>query len=146
MKLVLVQLAIHVGVGEENLCCAGFDDDIQNVRLAQLIERLRGEDHRGVLLSPGLEGFDDRALDAGIAEKRPRFINEERFENMRDLAIGDCVVGPVENVKEQRLQNLRVLLHPLKIETLKARKTHSVFRVVEKEPKLSACRPLLEFH
>src|SRR6266851_4915781 len=145
MKLVLVQRAIHVGIGEENLRRAGFDDDIQNVGLSQLIERLRGQDHRCVLLSPSLEGFDDIALDAGIAEERPRLIDKKCFENVRYLAVGDRVVSSMENVKEQRLQNLRVLFHSLKVEALEARKTHRVFGVVEKEPELSACRPLVEF-
>ena len=39
------------------------------------------QDHGGVVLAPGLEGFDDVPLNAGILEEHPRFIDEEGFEN-----------------------------------------------------------------
>ena len=47
----------------------------------EFVEGLRGEDHRGVVLPPSLEGFDDVPLNAWILEEHPRFIDEEGFEN-----------------------------------------------------------------
>src|SRR5229473_2327710 len=38
MKLVFVQLAIHVGVGEENLRGARFDNHVHDIRLPQFVE------------------------------------------------------------------------------------------------------------
>jgi hypothetical protein len=38
-------------VGDRSLRGAGLDDDVHNVGLPQLIERLRGQDHGGVLLN-----------------------------------------------------------------------------------------------
>src|SRR6266851_9197301 len=127
MELVPVQLAIHIRVGEENLRGTGFDNHVHDVRFSQLVERLGGQNHRRILLAPSLERFHDVALDSRISKKRPRFIDEECLKDVRDLAVGDDVIRAMEDVEKERLKNLWVLLHPLKIETLKARKTYRVF-------------------
>jgi PAS domain S-box-containing protein len=44
MEGVPVPLAIHVRIGEKNLGRAVFDDDVHDVRLVQLVKRLRGQD------------------------------------------------------------------------------------------------------
>jgi PAS domain S-box-containing protein len=44
MEGVPVPLAIHVRIGEKNLGRAAFDDDVHDVRLVQLVKRLRGQD------------------------------------------------------------------------------------------------------
>src|SRR6266478_948301 len=144
MELVLVQLAIHVRVGEKNLCGTGFDNHVHDVRLPQFVEGLGGENHRCILFPPRLQRFDYVALNAWIPKERPRFINEERLEDVRDFAVGDDVIRAMEDIKQEWLKNLRVLLHALKIKALKTRKTHRVFGVVEKKPELSGCRPFLE--
>src|SRR5258708_1874358 len=131
MELVPVQLAIHVGIGEENLCGTGFDNHVHDVRLPQFVERLGGQNHRRVLLAPGLERLDDVAFDARISKKRPRFVDEECLEDMRDLAVGDDLIRAMEDVEQERLKNLRVLLHSLKIEALEPRKTYRVFGIVK---------------
>src|ERR1700736_2289201 len=144
MELVPVQLAVHVGVGEENLCGTRFDNHVHDVRLPQLVERLGGQNHRRILFAPSLERLDDVSLDARIPKKRPRLIDEERFENVRDLAVGDDLVCAMEDVEKKRLKNLRVLFHPLKIEALESRKTYRVFGIVEEESELPTRRPFLE--
>src|SRR5882762_3382692 len=144
MKLVPVQLAIHVRVGEENLCGARFDYHVNNVGLPQLVERLGGQNHRRILFTPRLQRFDYVALNARIPKERPRFINEERLEDVGDFAVGDDVIRAVEDVEQERLKNLRVLFHALKIEALKARKTYRVFGVVEEESELPSGRPFLK--
>src|SRR5260370_35838579 len=77
MKLVPVQLAIHIRVGEEDFCGTGFDNYVHDVGLPQFVERLGGQNHRCILLAPGLERFEYVALNARILKERPRFINEE---------------------------------------------------------------------
>lgn len=44
----------------------------------------------------------------------------------------------MQDVKEQRLQHLGILIHPLKVETLETRKRDRVFSVVEDEIELPA--------
>src|SRR5712692_6496270 len=144
MELVPVQLAIHVRVGEENLCSTGLDNYVHYVRLPQFVERLGGQNHRCILFTPRLQRFDYVALNARISKKRPRFIDEECLEDVRDLAVGDDVIRAMENIEKKRLKNLRVLLHPLKIEALKARKTYCVFGIVEEESELPTARPFVE--
>ena len=73
----------------------------------QLVEGLRREHHRRVVLAPGLEGLDDVSLNARVLEEHPRFVDEERFENGGDLPVRDDGVGPMEDVEEQRFQKFR---------------------------------------
>src|SRR5229473_2498322 len=144
MKLVPVQLAIHIRVGEEDFCGTGFDNYVNNIRLPQLIKRLGGQNHRRILFAPGLQCFDDVALDVRISKEGPCFIDEECLEDVRDFAVGDDVVRAMEDVEQERLKNLRVLLHPLKIEALKARKTYRVFGIVKEESELPTARPFVK--
>src|SRR5216683_539279 len=144
MELVPVQLAIHVRVDEENLCGTGFNNHVHDVGLPQFVERLGGQNHRRILFAPGLQRFHDVALDARISKKRPRFIDEECLEDVRDFAVGDDVVRAMEDVEQERLKNLWVLLHPLKIEALEPRKTYRVFGIVKEESELPTARPFVE--
>src|ERR1700676_1188328 len=118
MKLNPVDFAVQVGVGQENLGGTAFNDHLQDVRLAQFVKRLGGQNHRRVLLPPSLQSLDDVALDARVPQERPGLIDEECLECVGDLPIHHDVIGAVKNVEEQRLKDLRVLLHSLKIEAL----------------------------
>src|SRR6266849_1029496 len=144
MKLVPVQLAIHIRVGEEDFCGTGFDNYVHDVGLPQFVERLGGQNHRCILFPPSLKRFHDVALDACISEERPCFINEEGLEDVRDFAVGYDVVCTMEDIEQEWLKNLWVLLHALKIKALKTRKTHRVFGVVEEKSELPACRPFVQ--
>ncbi len=66
MKLPTVEVAIHVRVGEEDFGGAAFDDYVEDFRALEFVERLRRENHGGVVFSPGLECFDHVPLDAGF--------------------------------------------------------------------------------
>src|SRR5271155_1956466 len=81
VKLAAVEVAVHVGVRKKDFGSATFDDYVENVRALEFVEGLGREDHRGVVLAPGLEGFDDVPLNAWVLEEDPRFIYEEGFEN-----------------------------------------------------------------
>ncbi len=41
VELATVEIAIHVGIREEDLCGAAFDDYVEDVRALQFVERLR---------------------------------------------------------------------------------------------------------
>src|SRR5580692_4531251 len=118
MKLPPVELAVHVRIGEKDLRCAALEDDVEKVGAAQVVERLRGKDHGGVVLAPSLEGFNDVPLDAGVLQEHPGFIDEEGFEDRRDSPVANHDVGTMKDVEQQRFQQFRVLAHALKVETL----------------------------
>src|ERR1700730_17188168 len=141
MEVVPVQGAIHVGIGKKDFRNAGLKDHIEKFRAPQFVERLCREHHRGVVLAPGLKRFDDIFLDAGILEKYPSFIDEEGFENLRNLFVADNRARAVQDIEEQGLQNLRVLAHVLEIEALKSGKGDGVCWIIEKKSELSAADP-----
>jgi len=101
VELTLVEISVHIGVREKDFRCAAFDNDFENVRALEFVERLRGEDHGGVVLAPSLEGLDDIPLNARILKKHPGFIDKEGFENGGDQAVGDDGIGAVQDVEEQ---------------------------------------------
>src|SRR5579871_6945444 len=103
MEGVPVPLAIHVRIRKENLGRTAFDDNVHDVRLVQLVERLRGENHGGILLSPSLESLDDVIANRRMAEEAPGFINEKRFERSSCVRVIDRCIGPMQDVKQQRL-------------------------------------------
>ena len=142
MELAAVQIPVHVGVGEENLRGAAFDDYVENVRAAQLVERLGREHHRRVVLAPGLERLDDISLNAWVLEKHPRLVDEERLESGSDLLVRDDRVRPMENVEKQRFENLGILAHLLEVEALEPGERDRVFGVIEEKSELAALRPL----
>ena len=118
MELPAVKFAVHVGIREKDFCGAAFDNHVEDVRAPQVVERLRREHHRGVVLPPGLQRFHNVPLDARVLQEHPCFIDEEGFEDLGDLPVGDDGVGPVEDIEEQRFKEFRVLAHPLKVKTL----------------------------
>src|SRR5262249_7766653 len=141
MKLAAVHLLVHVGISEEDLGRAGFDDDVEEFRTLELVERLRGKNHGGIVLAPGLEGIDDVALNAGVAEKHPNFIDKKGLEDGRDIAIRDDFIRAIENVKKKRFEEFRVAAHLLEVEALKARKGDGVLGVVEEKTELTTAHP-----
>src|SRR6266404_5904981 len=144
MKLPPVQVLIHVGIGEKNLRSTALDDDVEKLRALQLVERLRGEDHGGIVFAPGFERLGDVLLDAGIPKENPGFVDEECFERGGNLGIGNDFVGAMQDVEKQRFEEFRIPAHLLKVEALEARKGNGVSRVVEEKSKLSPAQPLGE--
>ena len=144
VKLATVEIAVHVGVREEDFGGAAFDDDVEDVRALQFIKGLRREDHGGVVLAPGLEGLDHVPLNGRVLQKHPRFVDEEGFENGGNLPVRDDGVGAMQDVEEQRFQKFRVLAHALEVEALKAGERNRVFGVVEEESELAAAGPFGE--
>ena len=118
MKLIAIQITVHIGVGQKDFSRARLNDHINDVGLPQFIERLRGKNHCCILFPPGLERFNDVRAYPRVLEEDPRLIDQERFEDMRNVSIGDDLIGSMEDIEEKWLENLRVLLHALKIKTL----------------------------
>src|SRR6516225_3207298 len=141
MELAPVQVLIHAWIGQENLGCAALDNDVEQFRSFQLIKRLRGEDHGGVMLTPGFESFGYVPLDARVPEKDPGFVDEERLERGCNLAIRDDLIRPVQDVEKQGLEKLRVPAHLLEIKALEAGKRNGVLGIVKERAKLPAANP-----
>src|SRR5258708_18166540 len=118
MKLTAVQLPVHVRVGKEELGWAAFDNYVEQVRAAQLIERLRGQNHGGICFPPGLQRLYDVSLNARVLEKDPSLINEKGLECRADLSVRDDGVRSMQDVKEQGFEKFGILAHPLEVETL----------------------------
>src|SRR5450432_1411290 len=102
------------------------------------------KNHGGVVFPPGLERFDDVALDRRVFQEDPSLVDKERFEDGRNRPIRDDRIGAMQDVEEQRLEEFRVLAHALKVETLKARERNRVLRIIEEEAELPAAGPFRE--
>src|SRR3984893_17293727 len=141
VELTAVQIPVHIGVRKEDFGGATFDDYVEDVRTLEFVERLGGQHHCGVVFPPGLEGFDDGPLDAGVLQEHPRFIDEKGFENGRNLSVRNDGIGTMQNVEKQRFQEFRVLAHALEVEALKAGERDRVLGVVEEESELAPSGP-----
>src|SRR5580692_3914990 len=144
MKLTAVQLPVHVRVGKEELRRAAFDNYVEHVRTAQLIERLGGQNHGGICFPPGLQRLHDVSLNAWVLEEDPCLIDEESFEGCADLPVGDDCVRSMQDVKEQGFEKLGILTHLLEVEALEPGERNRVFWVVKEEPELASLGPLRE--
>src|SRR5260370_163709 len=80
-------------------------------------------------------------MNARVAQKHPCLVDEKCLEDSCDCLIRDDSVGPMKDVEEQRLQNVGVLAHRLKVEALKFRERDRVFRVIEQKPELPSTGP-----
>ena len=69
MERLPIEVAIHLRVGEKDLRWAAFRDDMQHPGFLQLLDGLGGEDHRGVVLAPGLLRLDDVVADRLVADE-----------------------------------------------------------------------------
>ncbi len=81
-------------------------------------------------------------LDDGIPQKHPGFIDKEGLEGRGNVTVGDDVVGAVQNVEEQRFEELGIPVHLLEVETLEAGEGDGVLGIVEEKSELAAARPL----
>ncbi len=81
VEVPAVQLTIHVGIGKKDFRDTALEDDVEEVGAAQLVDRLRRDNHGGVVFAPCFERFCYVFLDAGVAQEHPGFIDEEGFED-----------------------------------------------------------------
>ena len=139
-----VQLAVDVGVGEKDLGGAGFVDDVQHVRRRQLHHRLRSQNHRGIFLSPSFFGPDNPVADGVVLEKDPCFVNDKDFERRGVRGLFDLGRCPLQDIEQQRLQDVRVIRPAIEVEGLEARERERVLDVVEEIAELPCLRPAVQ--
>src|SRR5579862_170814 len=141
MELSAVKVPINVRISQEDFRRTAFNNYVQHLRPAQLVEGLGRKYHRGVRLPPRLERLDDVPLNARILQKYPCLVYEKRFEYGTDLPVTDDRVRAMQDVKQKRFEKFRVLAHFLKVETLETGKGNRVFRIIEEESELAAACP-----
>ena len=121
---------------------------MQHARFLEFLERLRRKDHRGIVLAPGLLGLDNVVANRFVADEQPRFIDQECFEGAELGGIGDFVARPVQDVEQQRFQNLGRISPAGEIEGLETAEGQRVFGIIEEESVLPlpgpAVQPVLE--
>src|SRR3984957_2791950 len=144
MKRLSVHFAVHVRVGQKNLCRAALRHDRQHPRLLKLFDGLRRKDHRGFVLAPRLLRLQHVIANRLVLNEEPRLIEQEDLERGELLRVGNFIRRAVQNIKQQWLQNLRRVIPTLEIERLKAGKRKRVLSVVEEKAILSATRPAVQ--
>ena len=144
MEGFAVHVAVHLRVRQKDFCRAALRDDLQHARLLQLLEGLRGEDHGGVQFSPRLLCLNDVVADGLVADEEPCFIQQEHLERGKILRVGDLIAGPVEDVKQQRLQHVGSITPSGEVEGLETAEGKRVLGVVEEKAVLPAARPAMQ--
>ena len=71
---------VHRRVGEEELRRTALDDRAQQVGRGEVLAALRGEEHGGVALPPGLERLGDVRLERAVLGEPPRFVQDEELQ------------------------------------------------------------------
>jgi len=144
VESLAVYIAIHLRVGEEDLRRTALGDDLQHAGFLKLFDGLRSKDHGGVVLAPGFLSRNNIAADGLVLDEKPCLIEQEYFECGESCGIGDFVRCPVQNVKQQRLQNVGRIAPAGEVEGLEAAERKRVLSVVEKESVLAAARPAVQ--
>ena len=144
MERLAVNFAVHVRVGQEDLCRATLGHDRQHPRFLKFFDGLRRKDHRGFVLAPGLLRLHDVIADGLVLDEEPRLVEQEDLEGAEVLRVGNLIRCPVQNVKQQWFQNLRRIVPAVEIERLKAVERKRVLGVVKEEAVLSTAGPAVQ--
>src|SRR5882672_140135 len=144
MKCLPVNLAIHFRIGEKDFCGTALRHYRQHPRFLKLFDRLRRQDHGGVVFTPSLLRLHYIVADRLVLDEQPCLIKEESLEGGESSRVGNFVGRAMQNVKQQRLQNFRRVVPAMEVERLKARERKRVFSVVKQEPVLPAAGPAVE--
>src|SRR5215470_10324822 len=144
MEPLGVGRSIHAWVCEEHLGRAGLDDYGEQLRAIQIIAGLSCQNQCRVFLAPGLECLDDVALYCAVTKEAPRLIHDNDLERRGAMGSQNCAAGPMQDVEQERLENLRATIHALKIEALEAGKTQVVLAIVKQTSVLTISHPLVQ--
>src|SRR5258708_14923877 len=87
---------------------------------------------------------DDIAADGLVLDKQPCLVQQEDLERGQLLRVRNFVVGPVENVKQQRLQYIRSIAPTSKVEGLEMAERERVLGIIEEEAVLPAAGPAMQ--
>ena len=139
MERLAVDLAVHLWVGKEYLGRAALGDNRQHSRFLKLLDGLRGENHRRVVLPPRLLSRHDVGADGLVLDEEPRLVQQKHLEGRELRGVRNLIARPMKDIEQQRLQHLRSIAPAGEVEGLEAGKAERVFYVVEEE----AVLPLL---
>ena len=96
------------------------------------------------MLSPGLLRLHDVLSDGFITDKEPCFIHQEDFEGRELSRIGDFVAGAMQDIEQERFQNIGCITPTLKVKSFKAAEGERVLDVVENEAVLAGFGPAVQ--
>ena len=80
VKRFPVHFAIHFRVGQEDFRGATLGHNRQHPRLFELFDGLRCQDHRGIVLAPGLLCLHHVIADRLVLDEEPRLVEQEDLE------------------------------------------------------------------
>src|ERR1035437_4845192 len=144
MERLPVHFAVHLRVGQKDFRRATLGHNRQHPRFLKLLDGLRRQDHGGVVLAPGLLRLHHVVANRLVLDEEPRFVEQEDLEGGEFLRVGNFIRRAVQNVKQQRFQNLRRIVPAVEVEGLKARERKRVLGVVEEEAVLAAACPAMQ--
>ena len=91
MECFAVEIAVHLRVRKEDLRWAALGDNLQHARLLKLLDGVRCENHRGIVLPPGFLCGDDVAANRLVLDEEPCFVQQEHLERGKLLRVGNLV-------------------------------------------------------
>src|SRR5580704_8889587 len=144
MKRLTIDFPVHVRIGEEDLCRATLGYYRQHPRFLKFFDRLRRQDHRGMVLAPGLLRLHHVVANGLVLYEEPRLIEQEKLGSAEVLGVSDFIRCPVQNVKQEWFQDFRRIIPAVEIKCLKALERKRVLGVVEEEAVLSTAGPAVE--
>src|SRR5271157_723811 len=144
MERLPVHFAVHLRVGQKDFRRATLGHNRQHSRFLKLLDGLRRQDHGGVVLAPGLLRLHHVVANRLVLDEEPRFVEQEDLEGGEFLRVGNFIRRAVQNVKQQRFQDLGCIVPAVEVEGLKVGERQSVFSVVEEEAVLTAACPAMQ--
>ena len=144
VKRLAVDLAIHLRVGEKYLGWAALRNDSQHPGLLKLLDGLRGENHRGIVLAPCLLRLHDVVANGLVLDEQPRLVKQECLERRQLRGVGNLIARPVKDVKQERLQHLGRIAPTGEVEGLEAGEAERVLCVVKEKAVLTLLRPTVQ--
>src|ERR1035441_571237 len=144
VKGFAVYLAVHLRVGEEYFRRAALRNNGQHPGLFKLLDGLRGENHRGIMLAPRLLCLHDVVANGLVLDEQPRLVKQERLERRQLRGVGNLIARPVKNVEQEWLQHLRRIAPAGEVESLETGEAERVFCVVEEKTVLTVFRPTMQ--
>ena len=96
------------------------------------------------MFAPCLLGLGDVTTNRLISNEQPSFVEQEHLERRQPLGVSDLVARAMQDIKEERLQQLGCVVPTVEVEGLELAERQRVFHVVEEKSVLSSARPAME--
>src|ERR1039458_8219542 len=144
MERLPVHFAVHFRVGQKDFRRATLGHNVQHSRFLKLFDGLRRQNHGCVVLAPGLLRLHHVVANRLVLDEEPRLVEQEDLEGGEFLRVGNFIRRAVQNVKQQRFQDLGRIVPAVEVEGLKARERQRVLGVVEEEAVLAAACPAMQ--